>query len=151
MKGYYISEVIYMTTGQRIKDARKKAGMTQKELGLKLGVTYQTIAQWENDLRNPKKETIRRIAAALSVDPVEIDDSYTVKVKVEESFEANLNAGVRVTTLKKELDRAYDNLNPAGQQEAVKRVSELTEIPRYQRQDAPTPPPDDTPTDTTQT
>ena len=126
-----------MTTGQRIKDARKKAGMTQKELGLKLGVTYQTIAQWENDLRNPKKETIRRIAAALSVDPVEIDDSYTVKVKVEESFEANLNAGVRVTTLKKELDRAYDNLNPAGQQEAVKRVSELTEIPRYQRQDAP--------------
>ena len=50
-----------MTTGQRIKEARKKAGLTQKELGEKLGVAYQTLAQWENDLRNPKYETLQRI------------------------------------------------------------------------------------------
>ena len=56
-----------MTTGQRIKDARKKAGMTQKELGEKLGVSFQTIAQWENDLRNPKIETKQRIANALGI------------------------------------------------------------------------------------
>ena len=30
---------------------------------------------------------------------------------------------------------AFDKLNPSGQTEAVKRVSELTEIPRYQRSD----------------
>lgn len=56
-----------MTTGQRIKEARKKAGLTQKELGAKLGITYQTLAQWENDLRNPKIETLQRIAAALGI------------------------------------------------------------------------------------
>ena len=56
-----------MTTGQRIKAARKRAGLTQKELGAKLGVAYQTLAQWENDLRNPKIETIQRIADALGV------------------------------------------------------------------------------------
>lgn len=54
-----------MTTGQCIKAARKRAGMTQKELGERLGVAYQTLAQWENDLRNPKRETLQRIAAAL--------------------------------------------------------------------------------------
>ena len=56
-----------MTTGQRIKAARKSAGFTQKELGEKLEISYQTIAQWENNLRNPKVETLQRIADALGV------------------------------------------------------------------------------------
>ena len=53
-----------MSTGKRIKDARRKADLTQKELGAKLGVAYQTVAQWENDLRKPKIETLTRIAEA---------------------------------------------------------------------------------------
>ena len=56
-----------MTTGQRIKAARKNAKMTQKELGQKLGISFQSIAQWENNLRNPKIETLQRIADALGV------------------------------------------------------------------------------------
>lgn len=56
-----------MTRGQRIKAARKNSGLTQKELGSRLGVAYQTVAQWENDLRNPKYETVQRIADALGV------------------------------------------------------------------------------------
>ena len=39
--------------------------MTQKELGKQIGVSFQGIAQWENDLRNPKYETLQRIAEAL--------------------------------------------------------------------------------------
>ena len=61
-----------MTTGQRIKAARKAVGMTQKELGDKLGLSFQSIAQWENDLRNPKMETLERIADALDVPLSEI-------------------------------------------------------------------------------
>lgn len=57
-----------MSTGQNIKNARKKAGLTQKELAQKLGLSFQSIAQWENDLRNPKIETIKKIADALNVD-----------------------------------------------------------------------------------
>lgn len=58
-----------MTTGERIKAARKAAGMTQKELGEKMGLSFQSIAQWENDLRKPKFDTIERIAAVLGVMP----------------------------------------------------------------------------------
>ena len=54
-----------MTTGQRIKAARQKANLTQKELGEKLGISYQSIAQWENNLRNPKYETLQRLAQVL--------------------------------------------------------------------------------------
>lgn len=56
-----------MTTGQRIKEARRKAGLTQTELANKLGIPFQSISQWERDIRNPKVETLRRIAAALEV------------------------------------------------------------------------------------
>lgn len=61
-----------MTTGQLIKAARKRAGMTQAELANKLGIPYQSISQWERDTRNPKYDTLKRIAAALSVDWMEL-------------------------------------------------------------------------------
>ena len=56
-----------MTTGQRIKAARKKANMTQVDLAVKLGIPYQSIGQWERDIRNPKIETLERIAKELNV------------------------------------------------------------------------------------
>lgn len=56
-----------MTTGQRIKEARKSAGMTQRELGQKLGLSFQSVAQWESDLRNPKYETLLKIAVVLEL------------------------------------------------------------------------------------
>lgn len=57
-----------MTTGECIKAARKNAGLTQKELGDRLGIAYQALSQWENGLRNPKYETLQRIAVALQID-----------------------------------------------------------------------------------
>lgn len=65
-----------MTTGDRIKAARKKAGLTQAELAQKLGVTYQSLAQYERGRRNPKLETIRKIAAALGVSDRELMGDY---------------------------------------------------------------------------
>lgn len=41
--------------------------MTQKELADKLGLSFQAVAQWENDLRNPKYDTLEKIARALGV------------------------------------------------------------------------------------
>lgn len=56
-----------MTTGQRIKSARKAVGITQAELADRLGISYVGVSQWENNLRNPKLETLQRIADALDV------------------------------------------------------------------------------------
>ena len=57
-----------MTTGQLIKAARKKKKMTQAELAEKLNISYVGVSQWENGVRNPKYDTIRKIADALGVD-----------------------------------------------------------------------------------
>ncbi len=61
-----------MTTGQLIRAARKKTGITQTELAQKLNIPFQSVSQWERDLRNPKYETIKRIAAALNVEWTEL-------------------------------------------------------------------------------
>ena len=56
-----------VTVGQRIRKARKEAGLTQAELGTRLGVAYQSIAQWECGCRNHKYESLQNIAKALNV------------------------------------------------------------------------------------
>ena len=68
-----------MTTGQRIKAARKKAGVTQEELGKKLGVSPSFVAQYETGKRNPKIETLQNLANALGVPVYELIDSDDLK------------------------------------------------------------------------
>lgn len=58
-----------MTTGERIKAARLRANMTQEKLAAKLNTSYVVISQYENGKRNPKLETIIKIADALGVTP----------------------------------------------------------------------------------
>lgn len=128
MREYYIFEVMHMTTGQLIKAARKKAGMTQKELGAKLGVAYQTLAQWENDLRNPKLDTLQRIAAALGVPVQDLISDWEAVDK--EEFKRVFIYGEGI---KDRIDAALYRLNDEGQEKAAERVEELTEIPKYQK------------------
>lgn len=56
-----------MNIGEQIRKYRKEAGLSQRELGEKLGVTQQHIAQYENGKRIPKLETINNIAGALGI------------------------------------------------------------------------------------
>ena len=56
-----------MTIAERIKTARKEAGITQEELASKMYVTHHCISMWERGLRQPKYETLARIADALGI------------------------------------------------------------------------------------
>lgn len=57
-----------MSIGENIKRFRKEKGFTQKELADRLETTPQNLAQYENGKRNPKIETIVKIASALNID-----------------------------------------------------------------------------------
>lgn len=129
-----------MTTGQRIKAARKNAGLTQKELGQRLGVAYQTLAQWENDLRNPKPDTLQRIAAALDVSIYMLldDDEKELYRQAEVNLVlANVKAGYKFTTDEKLLVRLFHSMNDRGQERGVETMWELSQIPRYRAEHAP--------------
>ena len=57
-----------MTIHDRIKEARLRKGYSMQELGDEVGVTAQSVNQWENG-GNPRAGKIAQIAKALSVSP----------------------------------------------------------------------------------
>ena len=69
-----------MSIGKNIAAIRKLAGLTQKELGARIGLSSQSIAQWENEQRNIKYENLCKVASALDVTVDDIrnfDAKYT--------------------------------------------------------------------------
>lgn len=56
-----------MSIGEQIRKYRIEMGLSQKELGEKLGVSQAMIAQYENGKRKPKLETQREIAYAIGI------------------------------------------------------------------------------------
>ena len=111
-----------MTTGEKIAKARKGAKLTQKELGEKLGVSAQSVAQWENNLRNPKIETLVKIADALNLPLFDLffadsDDYEFIKMlgltnpgKIKESLDAVKPLPDKYATLSRILNYAGYNL-----------------------------------------
>lgn len=51
--------------GEQIKEARRSVGLTQKELGERIGVGGDCISVWERGARRPTIHTLARIADAL--------------------------------------------------------------------------------------
>lgn len=168
-----------MTIGKRIRQARKQAGLSQKQLGERLNLSASMIGQWENDLRKPKFETAQRIATALNVDVNWLRNGQTLEqrdqamkdyvdkrfyrelsfnatpdpewaeleskikdgtitddeaLRYKELFLQSLSISKEFVNDTLDLLRGYmDKLNPEGQQKALERIEELTEIPKYQR------------------
>lgn len=56
-----------MTVGERIKQARKLKGLTQKQLGELSETSEITVRQYELGKRQPRLEQLQRIAAALGM------------------------------------------------------------------------------------
>lgn len=55
------------TFQQRLKDLRTGSGLTQEELGKKVGVGKMTVSQYETGSRRPDIETLEALADALNV------------------------------------------------------------------------------------
>lgn len=68
------------TIGDRIREERESAGLTQLELANKIGITPQAVSQYERGIKNPKITTIYRFADAIGVSPSKLFDG----VKIEE-------------------------------------------------------------------
>ena len=55
-------------TGKKIKELRIRAGLTQKELGAILSVSYQAVSKWERGMGLPDAALFPQIAKALGTD-----------------------------------------------------------------------------------
>lgn len=136
---YCLDGVKQMTIGQRIKEIRKQRGLTQQEVGKRIGVTASFIGQYENGARFPKFETLKKIAAALNVDVYTLDptlsgdslklDSLPEEVRslIEKGVDGDLSIAEAVASywfldsktkesIKEQVDRMINHLNAASQE-----------------------------------
>jgi transcriptional regulator with XRE-family HTH domain len=65
-----LTEVLYI--GERLRDLRKRALMSQRELAKRSGVGVTTIVRIERNQVEPQGATIRKLAEALEVHPREL-------------------------------------------------------------------------------
>lgn len=61
-----------MNVGKKLKEARKKAGTSQKELAEHLGVYQKDISRWENGERNPSLDMFAKLCKELNASADEI-------------------------------------------------------------------------------
>ena len=125
-------EVIFMSFASRLKQAREQAGLTQQAFADKLGVTKNSISNYENGVSSPKWDILLKIFDVLHVDPnflyqdnfspIEAASLRSAIQAVDEQEQAQIS----------ELTSDFKKLNDDGKVKALERVHELTEISRYQ-------------------
>ena len=67
-----------MSIGKNIAKYRKAAGLTQEELGAKLGVTNQAVSKWESEVSMPDILLLPKIADTLGIT---LEDIYGIANK----------------------------------------------------------------------
>lgn len=119
----------------RLDAILKKRGISRRKLALAIGLNENTMASAFKRRRGLSSDDVLKIAKFLNVNPFFLEGISDDQSN--EDFWDMVNYGieeideVRFSTL----TAAYRNLNKEGQIEAVKRVVELTEVPRYTKQD----------------
>lgn len=126
---------------KRIRELRIEKGFSQKYIGEKCGLTQQAINRIEHGLRKIDIDLLRKIALALDVYTYDLlyDEKTSSEKKQQELIEIATNFigdGLlefpdNATVANELLLNSFNKLNKKGKVEAVKRVAELTEIPRY--------------------
>ena len=72
-----------MKFGSNLRYYRRALGLTQKELGDRIGVTSQAVNKWENGSRLPRMNDVLRICEVLGCTPDDLikDESETLSAK----------------------------------------------------------------------
>ena len=104
-------ELDLVLLGKRIRDARKKCGLTQKELADQTGLAAKTIQNIENGRKNPSYDTLARLMGRLGISP---DTLFLLK------------ASVPTDEMKHFLEN-YQSCNPKGQAILLKTLHFLAE------------------------
>lgn len=109
--------------GERLKQARKAAGLTQRQLAEKIGVSNTSVSNWEKGISSPDPDTIQHLCWALNVDPnfffhggpqftpvkISDDDKNTVRIAGRDgSYQERVLSDQQLTVLKAFLDLMPD-------------------------------------------
>ena len=121
--------------GEKIKRARLRKGKTQEELAALLGTTKATISRYESGKREVSIDTAQQIADALGISWFELHMGISFDDYIRIRSEAIISQSCIIESTESaplhQLIVTFKKLNEAGQQKAIERVEELTEISKY--------------------
>ena len=75
-----------MEIGQKLKEKRTALGLSQEQLAEQLGITRQTVANWEKGKTSPDIASVQKLSALYSVSLDELlKEDTSMRKHVEES------------------------------------------------------------------
>lgn len=89
-----------MKLGNHIQELRKKEGLSQEQLGEKLGVTRQTISNWELGETSPNPEQLKQLSQIFHISVDELIDNDVKSVLEEKVSNTEKLAGIIIKLLK---------------------------------------------------
>lgn len=111
----------------KIKEARERAGLSQKQLADILGVAPNTFHGYESGKHDPKSKLLAEIAIACSV-------TVDFLLGIEKS-PTSTGADTGDKRLNGIID-SYHRLNEDGQQQLADQAESLTYMPKYKKCDS---------------
>lgn len=89
-----------MRLGEKIKEFREKAGLTQEELAERMEVQRNTVWRWENQKANLKADNVQKLSVVLNVDPtdlIENDETSSNTILKNANFIPNMQTTEKVS------------------------------------------------------
>lgn len=123
-----------MSIGDNIKNLRKQAGFSQKELATMIEQTPTSIMHYEKGDRTPNQEIIEKIATALKVRPSTLLDWDDWENRFNP--DGKLSEEVKMIESKQEKEdvkllQQFHMLNDAGKEKILSDLEDLTMLPKY--------------------
>ena len=81
-----------MEFGQKLKEARQKAGLTQEAVAQAIGVSRQSLSNWENDRTYPDLGSVLRLSDLYGLS---LDDLLRHDMKLRRKLEEQKNKVMR--------------------------------------------------------
>lgn len=103
----------------RIREARKKAGLSQGQLAEMIGIAKSTLSGYESFGREPTVETLSKIMEILNVDA-----NYLLQDEISSS-------NMALSDSEKELIYCYRSLNSSGKERVMEYIADISE--RYKK------------------
>lgn len=108
---------------KRLKELRKSKNISQKDFAEYMNVAQNTVSRWENGDRLMDTDTLLRAARYFGV-----STDYLLGVEKRRQILIEIDDPIQ-----EELLDGFVKLSDIGKKEAVKRISELTQIQNYRR------------------
>lgn len=133
-----------MKTGEIIKKYRLQLGLSQRELGDKVGVNKAAVQKWESGaVKNLKKEKIQSLSEIFNISPNELLGYNTPTKKDYDNWDGKYNPNAELT-LSVKIAEMYGNntaiavdkftkLDNTDQEKVIERIDTMLEADKYKK------------------